>query len=514
MSSNISQNAAFQLQIITESFENGTVLGFDKVEQKERSFHTFGDVKFVDSKCEFGNVIFLRIANLISNSQDRLALPDLAKLKVVLDKEISVIEADTGGIGGFFRYFFSPGAKAEKKEKQNYMKGLKSVVEQLLAKKKEKNELEQQEKPSFPSHPVVKEQSSTLIVRPAIKEEKPSVVSEPLKIEPPKSESDVLSPVKLPPPPPPPPRPQPQPLAPMSMLASQAKPSLTPEQKHDENQKRILERNLKERANPLNFYDVSRPKNEKQLEKQQTQFKADISKFNLVKGSVPGHIKMQIEGWIAEKQKELDSIEEQLKGTTKAIKGLQEGHFNSDFLSKAQKLTNEEIKFILLQFLDGKVPSQPSTNGEESNVRDVLKYRCYTSNKEFFDEILPEWEALSTSEIGKAFAPHKQGWDNYLSGGVTPFMQILSKRKLPVKNIDHLKTPEYKAVSFEEAQKKAIKKPVARSSESGGGQLDLGMIQRGIKLRSATEQKPLAEKSDSQEETLLDQIKKRTVLIS
>lgn len=511
-------NPAFQqLQVITESFENGRILGFK--DGQEKAFHTFGNVKEVSNDCESGNIIFLRVANLVTNHKNLWAQADLVRLQNVLDKEISVIEADTSGVIGFFRYFFSPSAKAEQRERQDYLNGLKSVVVKLLEKKVEKqdhekiNVVEEKEDNSVPSQPVI-----NLEEKP--QDEKPVVVAEPLV---PTFQEPIVpiqipttgSPIPQPPtggliPPigggvPQPPRKAP----PMLGRPLASKPVLTPEQKHNENQQRILERNLKERANFLSFYEVSPPKNEKELEKLKTQLEADIGKFNVIKGSVPEQMKKQIEGWIADKQKELDSVEEQLKGTTKAIKGLQEGHFSSEFLSKAQKLTNEEIKFILLQFFDGKAPSEPIANAEETNVRDMVKYRCYIGNKEFFDEILPEWDTLSASESGKAFAEHRQGWDNYLSGGVTPFIQVLNKRKLPVKNIDHLKTPEYKAVSFEEAQKKVVKKPVFNQNSESSGQLDLGMIQRGIKLRSAAEQKPLAER-DAQPETLLDQIRKRS----
>jgi hypothetical protein len=479
-----------QMEVISNSVGEGKELAIEG----KGSGRNFTELSAKDSKGAItqDRMIYLDIAHFINNNKEVLKFKDLDKLNKAVDNRIKHIQAETTGFKGFVNSIFNRKAYSQLNEEKLDLRGLKEVIGlvkkemQVLADRGPK--LSNSAEIKIPNSEVNQEQADNPIVDAPPPPPPPSVGGPP---PPP-------PPGNMPPPPPPPPSiggPPPPPPPPGGVGASVQQPQQqvvkSPEQKHVEAENRRLQRSLEQRARPDQFYikfDVPKELTDKvaSLEAKIATFTAEIVKL----GGDPATSPI-IVGYKAKLAKAQDNIKnsqrepQPIKNPVKFI-GVAASGYEPGFISKANKLTNDELRFILAQLFDGKTPSQ-----------DHPTYSIYNRYKEVFEDAFGKWSALKKTEAGKEFSKHSTEWNKYLQddGGLIGFAELLKNRLNPLltppqgdtyevvegtkKKVS--KEPKYEVKPFNQRKERVI--PELSEAPQAGG-LDLGAI-GGVKLRKA-----------------------------
>ena len=202
------------------------------------------------------------------------------------------------------------------------------------------------------------------------------------------------------------------------------------EEKYLASEKNKLERNLNERADPRVFYVETPPKNARDLNERKQELMRDIGK---IQSLIPTD-----DVWLKEKQKALTNIEAQLKPQ---LRLLQYAFQKDEFIGRAAKYTNEELRIIIGIMFDGKTPE-----------RSHPAYPLYVLNQELLDKIINDWQQLAEGEKGRIFLRHQDEWKRNLNSNRFGFISILRRRMLPEKNTESLREPTYEITPYGKRQ--------------------------------------------------------------
>ena len=349
--------------------------------------------------------IISRVDELITEKveaslEDPVQIFELGRLYGALEFKCEKIEAETTGIWAFFRYFFSSSALTEEKSLLQGMQMSRLLIDDVRA----SLERETEEKLDKDGGDVIQPEAE--------------------------AEDNEPGPSSAAPPPPPPP-PPPQSVSgrvgdTTGSIDGKKTDNRSAEEKHLASEKNKLERNLNERADPKVFYVETPPKNARELNERKQEVMKDISKIQSL--NLPDDL------WLKEKQKALANIEVQLKPQ---LKLLQYAFQKDEFIGRAAKYTNEELRIIIGIMFDGKTPE-----------RSHPAYQLYVLNHELLDKIINDWQQLAEGEKGRIFLQHKEEWKRNLNSNRFGFILILRRRMLPEKNTESLREPTYEITPY------------------------------------------------------------------
>ncbi|WP_068467595.1 hypothetical protein [Candidatus Protochlamydia phocaeensis] len=136
-----SSNGAYsQFHLVTEGFVNGIDMGYKANRNAAGEFTLLGPKS--KTKCEKGNVVYLRVADFINNhkialTKNEQSFRELNELKSCLNDRVTEIKASTTGIWSFFRTLFSWSwtERQRKIEKGEYLHALMKFVGNVIESK-------------------------------------------------------------------------------------------------------------------------------------------------------------------------------------------------------------------------------------------------------------------------------------------------------------------------------------------------------------------------------------------
>lgn len=445
-----------------------------------------------------------KLANKVSDFAEKFktsnefetSVADLNELRKELKNEIKFIRNKTTGIIAWFRYLFRSEEKKELKELATEMESVQNFILGLKIKFKSAEEekievLGEPEAETMEEKAHLASNAGNAEIAPAAKkeeakEEEPAVQQQPSTEQP--IEEQVVQ-LGAPPPPPmfgapppppppsafpgvpppppaptfggPPPPPPPGGMAPPPPVGGKAAPPakpLTAEEKYVNAEKKKLERNLQDRANPDTFNILAAIKDEAKLLAAKEVVEKDIGRIK----------KLNDKPWLEEKEKELKRIEDQLVPEKRLLKYAAQAD-KSQFNEKMTRYTNDELRLLLGLAFDGIKPDAAHPY-----------YKSYEGDKGLFDSIFADWDNLSKGENGKEFMKHQAEWKRNLESNFSGVLATMQGRLLAQGKLGHLDEPSYEIKPFVEKKAGAggVKQPSPAPSKTGGLSMVEEMQQR------------------------------------
>ncbi|WP_075882725.1 hypothetical protein [Candidatus Protochlamydia sp. W-9] len=217
-----------------------------------------------------------------------------------------------------------------------------------------------------------------------------------------------------------------------------------------------LKRKLKERANPSGFYSYKiNPEEAKLATAINEKIKTILDRLEK---SEPTTLQdANIQELIQSMKNDLQKNEIIIKGSSTAIAGIHVNGNNGvrtflpEFISVANKLTNQEIQFVIGQYFNGIAPTQTHP--------DYAIYKLFQCD---LDIIFSQWDTLSTGEIAQEFSLFKDTWNDYLKKQLKSLLGLLINRQNPnlYQVSNNQKEPIYQRVSYEDYLTKPKQKVV------------------------------------------------------
>lgn len=389
-----------------------------------------------DQKILTGVVIYKKIDEFIkTNSLDS---DQLRSLDATLTKKAKIVHSRTVNLKGFFYRVFAPKVWLNNKKEEKAIKELKesiSAAMQLLQNPPQNDLPDDDKTPS----------------------------------------DDVPTPINSEPPTPPPP-----PAAPIApTLPPTTAPTLSEEEQHAVNEANRLERLLKERANPDSFYIITPSNNAATLTIQIAERQKEIQKLLSFKQGLQGKLLNDLNEFINEKEEKI----RELKAGLNDVRPIQAFEINTpsklslNFLQKVQKLTNDEIAFLLGQYFDSKKPANSHAN-----------FQDYQNNKALFDAIFARWDALKNTNGMEFFEANKDGWNNYLgSNNIRGLIAAANRRALDPADPQFLFEPEYKPTDFGAAPIQNVQSANVLQDPSIQANLNSALLLRRANLVDSTD---------------------------
>ena len=414
------------------------------------------------------------------NNEFETSVADLNALRKEVKNEITYIRNKTTGIIAWFRFLFRSEEKKELKELADELESVQSFIESLKIKFKSGKGKDTTDVLKDTTDILSEPEQEPEVKKEVAQSDEPAAQHEVIQLGAPPPPSSLFAPPPppaavfgAPPPPPPPsfgapppppapafggppPPPPPGGMAPPPPVGGKAAPlaqPLTAAEKHVNAQKKKLERDLQERANPGAFKISSPPKNEAALDARKQELEDDIK-----------HIKTQPNvdaAWLKKKEAALAKIEEDLKPVEKLLK-FADAKDKSQFAEKMTKYTNDELRLLLGLAFGGKKP-------EASHPY----YNSYKAEQGLFDAIFADRDQLSDGASGKEFMKNEEEWKRNMDSNFSGVLATMKGRLIPQGKLGHLDEPSYEIKPYVEKQKGAAgaaekKQPSPAPSQTGG----------------------------------------------